>query len=118
MSTPRHDELPLADYDHLPAGSLEHRIRSLTAGQVEELLAYERGHADRAQVVQVLTARLDQLASGSVPSGGDQDGPRPEQAPPPASGSPVSPATTPEPTHPPPHGTLDQRGKPKGDRRP
>ena len=77
MSDRSHHALPLPDYDHLPLGGLQSRVRSLTAGEVEELLAYEHSHGDRLQ---------------------------------------VSPATSPQPLGPPPHGTPDQRGRPKGDR--
>ncbi|GAB2942012.1 hypothetical protein [Streptomyces heilongjiangensis] len=110
-----HRTLPLPDYDHLPIGGLESRVRSLTADDVEELLAYERGHADRLPVTQLLTARPDQLHSGAEPTSGDPGALRPEQHGR-RSGSPVSPATSPQPMRPPPHGTPDQRGRPKGDR--
>lgn len=107
--------LPLPDYDHLPLGGLEGRVRALTAEEVEELLVYERAHADRLAVTQLLTARLDQLHAGAEPTSGDPGGVRPEQHSS-SSGSPVSPTTSPQPMSPPPHGTPDQRGKPKGDR--
>ncbi|MFF8594128.1 hypothetical protein ACF061_22285 [Streptomyces sp. NPDC015220] len=112
---PGRSTLPLPDYDHLPLGALESRVRSLTAAEVEELLAYERTHADRLPVAQVLTARLDQLQAGGRPTQGDPTAIRPEQGEGHA-GSPVTPATSPQPSSPPPHGTPDQRGKPKGDR--
>ncbi|MFE2429346.1 ChaB family protein [Streptomyces sp. NPDC059373] len=112
--SPRHDELPLADYDHLPIGSLEHRIRSLHASELKTLLAYEREHANRAPVVRILRARLDQLRAGAKPShGGDRF--RPEQPAAPHAGSKVTPATSPQPIHPPLHGTPAQSGKPKAD---
>jgi hypothetical protein len=107
--------LPLPDYDHLPIGGLESRVRSLTAGEVEELLAYEHEHADRLPVTELLATRLEQLESGAEPSSGDPGALRPEQAEHRA-GSPVSPKTSAQPFSPPPHGTPDQRGKPKGDR--
>jgi hypothetical protein len=107
--------LPLPDYDHLPIGSLESRVRSLTAAEVEELLAYERTHADRLPVTELLTSRLEQLEAGAEPTSGDPGALRPEQSQQ-HTGSPVSPATSPQPHSPPPHGTPDQRGKPKGDR--
>ncbi|MFD3501911.1 hypothetical protein ACFWWT_08895 [Streptomyces sp. NPDC058676] len=115
MADSGRDSLPLPDYDQLPIGGLESRVRSLTAQDVEELLAYERTHADRVPVTAVLTARLEQLEAGAEPTSGDPGALRPEQA---AShtGSRVSPATSPQPFSPPPHGTPDQRGKPKGDR--
>ncbi|GGZ01049.1 hypothetical protein [Streptomyces poonensis] len=107
--------LPLPDYDQLPIGSVESRVRSLTAGEVEELLAYERRHADRLPAVQVLTARLEQLRAGAQPTSGDPTALRPEVGRG-SGGSPVTPATSPQPHNPPPHGTPDQPGKPKGDR--
>lgn len=108
MGTPSHDELPIADYDHVTSGALEHRIRSLSSDQLATLLRYERSHAVRIPVIEVLSARLDQLRKGSRPSEG---GAAPDSPEPSASGSPVSPATAAEPGHPPPHGTLDQPGK-------
>ncbi|MEU5090431.1 hypothetical protein [Streptomyces sp. NPDC021356] len=112
---PGRSTLPLPDYDQLPLGSLESRVRSLTAEEVEELIAHERTHADRVPVTEVLTARLRQLQSGARPTSGDPTAARPEQHAGRA-GSPVTPATSPQPAGPPPHGTPDQRGKPKGDR--
>ncbi|WP_149182861.1 hypothetical protein [Streptomyces sp. TRM49041] len=108
--------LPLPDFDHLPVGTLEHRIRSLRSDELDRLLRYEHEHADRAHVVQLLASRKRQLDEGATPSGGDPSAFRPEQAERTRGGSPVSPATSPEPSSPPPHGTPDQRGKPKGDR--
>ncbi|MER7572581.1 hypothetical protein [Streptomyces sp. NPDC126514] len=109
MTDPARNTLPLPDYDHLPLGSLESRVRSLSADEVEELLAYERSHADRLPVTQVLGTRLEQLRTGSEPTSGDPGAVRPEQTTGHA-GSPVSPATSPQPSSPPPHGTPDQRG--------
>jgi len=71
MSAQQPNALPLPDYDQLPAGSVEHRIRSLGSDEVQRLLQYEQEHADRPQVEQILTARLDQLESGAEPSEGD-----------------------------------------------
>ncbi|MFK4148846.1 hypothetical protein [Streptomyces sp. NPDC004065] len=101
--------LPLPDYDQLPLGALESRGRSLSAEEVEELLAHERTHADRLPVTQVLTARLEQLQSGARPTQGDPAALRPEKRESRA-GSRVSPATSPEPSPPPPHGTPEQQG--------
>jgi hypothetical protein len=109
------DDLPLSDYDQLPMGSLESRIRSLTSDQVEKLLDHEKAHGHRVPATQVLSARLDQLRNGAEPTGGDPSGHRPETGATPG-GSPVSPRTQAQPYNPPPHGTPDQRGKPKGDR--
>ncbi|MCL6669937.1 hypothetical protein [Streptomyces panaciradicis] len=107
--------LPLPDYDRLPLGGLESRIRSLTADQVDELLACERAHADRPPVTALLAARRERLRAGAEPTPGAPSALRPEQHGGTA-GSPVPPATSPQPSSAPPHGTPDQRGKPKGDR--
>ncbi|WP_329343925.1 hypothetical protein OG252_46165 [Streptomyces sp. NBC_01352] len=115
MADSGRDSLPLPDYDQLPIGGLESLVRSLSAQDVEELLAYERTHADRVPVTEVLTARLEQLEAGAEPTSGDPGALRPEQIAH-AGGSRVSPATSPKPFSPPPHGTPDQRGKPKGNR--
>ncbi|MEV5439343.1 hypothetical protein AB0K80_25525 [Streptomyces sp. NPDC052682] len=115
MADPARNTLPLPDYDHLPIGGLESRVRSLSADEVEELLAYERSHGDRVPVVELLANRLEQLRAGAQPTSGDPGALRPEQREGHA-GSAVSPATSPEPFSPPPHGTPDQFGKPKGDR--
>ncbi|CAL9599111.1 hypothetical protein SUDANB6_05415 [Streptomyces sp. enrichment culture] len=116
MADPARNTLPLPDYDHLPTGGLESRIRSLSVEEVEELLAYERSHADRLPVTQVLASRLEQLKSGAEPSSGDPRALRPEQTAGRAGSSPVSPATSPQPMSPPPHGTPDQPAQPKGNR--
>jgi hypothetical protein len=108
VSTPDPGDLPIADYDQIPPGELEHRIRSLSRPELEDLLEYERQHASRVQVLEMLTARLDQLRKGSAPSEGGAAPAAPGSTP---HGSPVSPATAAEPGHPPPHGTADQPGK-------
>lgn len=115
MTAPEHSSLPLRDYDHLPTSAVAQRIRSLSAEELGQLLRYEREHADRLAVVQIIQARLAELEAGASPSGGSQQtGPdRPE---PPSGGSPVTPATTGPPSFPPPHGTPDQPARPKADR--
>ncbi|MER5297790.1 MULTISPECIES: hypothetical protein [Streptomyces] len=116
MAEPGRSSLPLPDYDHLPIGGLESRVRSLSAEEVEELIAYERTHADRLPVTELLTARLEQLHAGAEPTSGDPAAFRPEQAQGHTESS-VSPATTTaQPYSPPPHGTPDQPAKPKGNR--
>ncbi|WP_073947411.1 hypothetical protein [Streptomyces kebangsaanensis] len=84
------DTLPLPDCGRLPLGSLESRVRSPTA-------------------------RPEQLQAGARPTRGDPTALRPGQGEGRA-GSPATPAASPVPFGPPPHGTPDQRGKPKGDR--
>jgi hypothetical protein len=106
---------PMPDYDALSVGDIAHRARSLSAPDVERLMEYERGHAARTPVLEVLSARLAQLEAGHEPSPGGAPPPPPEGT---RSGSPVGPDTAGEPVHPPPHGTPQQFGRPKGDQRP
>jgi hypothetical protein len=110
------DDLPIPDIDQIPAASLEHRIRSLNGPELETLLTHERKHAQRAPVMSMLTARMHQLDEGAEPTRGSAGTPA-DQPRPGHSASPVSPATAARPVHPPPHGTPDQSGKPKGDQR-
>ncbi|AXK33259.1 hypothetical protein DVA86_11950 [Streptomyces armeniacus] len=100
-------DLPLPDYDQLPVAGLEHRIRPLAGDDVRRLLDYERAHANRPQVVEMLTARLRQLDAGAEPSSGDPEAEhsdRPEAA---RGGSPVSPDSSAEPSPPLRHGVHD-----------
>ena len=108
-----HADLPLPDYDHLPVGSLTSRIRSLDAAQLATVLRYERDHADRIQIVEAMTHRLEQLNSGAEPSGGAPDAAQPEAAPAPAGGSPVSTATSGPPINPPSHGDPTNPAQPR-----
>jgi hypothetical protein len=112
---PAHSDLPLRDYDHLPASAVGQRIRSLTSDQLDQLLDYERAHADRPAVTQVMRTRLAELEDGAVPSsGGQQAGPDwPE---PPAGRQAAGPETTGPPSSPPPHGEPAQPARPKANR--
>ncbi|MCW2777210.1 MAG: hypothetical protein JWN17_935, partial [Frankiales bacterium] len=58
-----HDDLPLADYDHMTLGSLRGRLRSLSLEQLGQVRAYEKAHADRLPVVTMLDNRIAKLAS-------------------------------------------------------
>jgi hypothetical protein len=53
--------LPLANYDELTLPSLRARLRTLSAAQVAELLAYEKSHADRGDVVTMFERRIAKL---------------------------------------------------------
>lgn len=64
-------ELPLADYDQLTLGDLQHRLRALDEDQLTAVLTYEAGHAARVPVLEILEARLRELQSGAEPSSGD-----------------------------------------------
>jgi hypothetical protein len=87
---PKHDELPLPDYDHLPLESLQHRIRMLDEDGLQKLLDYERAHGHRLHVEKVLEARLEELREGARPSDGNPFGIEPEAPRPPAGRPPVS----------------------------
>jgi hypothetical protein len=87
---PHHDELPLPDYDHLPLGSLEGRIRSLDADGLSALLAYEKAHGDRLPVTLLLERRLDAVRDGAELSGGSPLAATPELQHAPADTGPAS----------------------------
>ncbi|RLV55536.1 hypothetical protein D9V41_10625 [Aeromicrobium phragmitis] len=70
-------EAPLPDYDELTTSAIQSQIRTLDAEALDQLLAYERAHADRPLVVQTIEHRLDALHSGESPSGGDPTGAAP-----------------------------------------
>lgn len=110
---PTHGELPLPDYDHLPVGSLEQRIRTLDAHGVAQVLAYERAHAARLPAIQVLERRLEEVEAGAPTSGGAPDAERPESSAGPSGGSPVSPETQGPPIEQPAHGDPSNRGGPR-----
>jgi hypothetical protein len=106
-------DLPLPDYDHLPVGSLVSRIRTLDATGLQTLLDYEKGHANRIQVVSAMQTRLTSLKDGAQPSGGDPAAVTPEAAPAPAGGSPASAATSGPPVNPPAHGDPTNPAQPR-----
>ena len=106
-------DLPMPDYDHLPVGSLTSRIRSLDADDLTTLLDYERGHANRIQVVSAMQSRLSGLKSGAQPSGGDPTATGADAPPSAAGGSPVSEATSGPPVNPPSHGDPTNPSQPR-----
>jgi hypothetical protein len=109
---PQHDELPLPDYDHLPVGSLESRIKPLDSAGVESLLAYARAHADRVAVVQLLETRLHALGGGAQPTGASVGGASPENEPAPG-GSRVQPETQGPKINPPSQGVPTNPAQPR-----
>jgi hypothetical protein len=112
--TPHHDELPLPDYDHLPIGSLQSRIRSLDADGLVALLSYERAHGNRLPVVQVMESRLAAVQQGAMPTSGSPLAPTPEVQHAPAPASHASPTTQGPPINPPSHGDPTNPAAPKG----
>ncbi len=107
------DDFPLPDYDHLPLPALTHRIRSLDAPALEQLLGYEREHGNRLPVIQALQARLDGLAAGAEPSSGSASDVVPEQPGGATGGSRVSPATAGPAMNPPSHGDPTNPRQPR-----
>ncbi|WP_409333105.1 hypothetical protein [Trujillonella humicola] len=109
----QHDELPIPDYDHLQTGTLVFRIRTLDAAGLETLLAYERGHANRIQVVTAMQHRLRALQQGAQPSGGDPAATGADDPVAAAAGSKVSEATTGPAMNPPSHGDPSNPAQPR-----
>lgn len=107
--------LPIPDYDHLTVDALQHRIRSLDESGLKALLAYEHEHGHRVPVVQVLEARLDQLASGAQPTAGSDNAPNDSAASAPQdTPGRVSPAGAPSPPiNPPSRGVPTNPAQPK-----
>jgi hypothetical protein len=58
------DTLPLASYDSLTLPSIRARLRSLDAGQLRVLAAYERTHAERPDVLGMLERRIEKIEAG------------------------------------------------------
>jgi hypothetical protein len=105
-------DLPIDDYDHLPVGSLISRIRTLDSTGLQTLLDYEKGHANRIQVVSAMRSRLTSLENGAQPSGGDPNAATPEAAPPADSGPRVT-GTDAPPVNPPSHGDPTNPAQPR-----
>jgi hypothetical protein len=64
-------ELPLTDFDQLSIGTLRSRLPRLDRDQLVQLLAYERAHADRLQVVTMIENRIAKVehdAGGTQPA--------------------------------------------------
>jgi hypothetical protein len=107
-------ELPLPDYDNLPVGSIESRIRTLDVAGLRTLLDHEKEHADRPLVVQILERRLDALSSGEAePSGGSPLATAPEATSGAPGGDKASPATEGPPQNPPSHGDPTNPAQPR-----
>src|SRR4051812_7480811 len=110
---PHHDELPLPDYDHLPIGSLEGRIRSLDADALQALLDYEHAHGDRLPVVQVPGGRRPAVRDGAELPGGPPPAATPELQPAPQGASEAPPQTRAPPINPPSHGDPTNPAQPR-----
>lgn len=106
---PQRDQLPIPDYDHLPIGSLQHRIRALDVEQLNQLADYERQHANRLPVLASIDTRLAALAQGAQLSPGTGA----ERQPEPAGGSAASPQTSGPPMNPPSQGVPSNPAQPR-----
>lgn len=62
-ATLAHDELPLADFDHLTLGSLRARLPKLDAVALIQLRDYERAHANRLPVLTMLENRIAKVSA-------------------------------------------------------
>lgn len=112
-TAPHNDDLPLPDYDHLPIGSLEARVRTLDTDGVSRLLAYEQEHGNRLPMVQILERRLEQLRGGAEPTAGDPEGWAPEVSGQPKHEPTASPDTTGPAMNPPSHGVPTNPAQPR-----
>ena len=56
--------LPLANYDELSVASLRARLRNLSNDDLDQLMAYERAHQDRPEVIKMFQNRLIKMTSG------------------------------------------------------
>jgi hypothetical protein len=109
----QHD-LPLPGYDDLPVGAIESRARTLGEKDVRRLYDYEKEHADRVRVVQILENRLVALHTGAAePSGGNPQAFAPEAGQASAGGSPVSPAIEGPTQNPPSQGVPTNPAQPR-----
>ncbi|ADB35228.1 hypothetical protein Kfla_6225 [Kribbella flavida DSM 17836] len=112
MTTRPEGALPLPDYDHIPFGSLAARVRTLDIQQLEQLIGYERNHAQRILVLELLEHRRDELKAGAEPTSGSPTAFMPETAGPPDSGSVVGAESGPA-INPPAHGDPTNPSQPR-----
>ena len=61
-------DLPLPDFDNISIGSLRARLRNLTVEDLETLLAWEQEHANRVQVVTLLSNRIHKVSAAESSS--------------------------------------------------
>lgn len=56
-------ELPIPDFDNISIGSLRARLRNLSVDDLETLRAWEQEHANRIQVVTLLSNRIAKVST-------------------------------------------------------
>jgi hypothetical protein len=111
-----HTPLPIPDFEHLPLGDVQSRIRSLDASGLRTLIDFEQQHGARTPVLQALNDRQDQLAAGSQPSGGNPGAFDPQRPGPASSTFPkgqVTPETSGPPMNPPSQGDPTNPAQPR-----
>jgi hypothetical protein len=113
MAQPQKRDLPMPDFDHLPLATLQHRIRSLDLDGLQQVAEYERLHGNRAPVLTVVDARLNELRNGAQPSPGSPDAATPEAAPPPSGDTGISPQTAGPKQNPPSQGVPSNPAQPR-----
>ncbi|MFL6238762.1 MAG: hypothetical protein ACJ735_04605 [Actinomycetes bacterium] len=64
-ATPSHDELPLADYDHLTLPALRARLTRIDLTGLMQLRNYEKAHANRLPVVTMLENRIAKVTTSN-----------------------------------------------------
>ncbi|WP_026548788.1 hypothetical protein [Arthrobacter sp. Br18] len=109
--SPRHNDLPLADYDHIPLRTLPTRITGLDENALGVLLSSEQQHGDRLPVKLVLEQRLQAVRDGAALSDNAASSmPEVSQS---RSGSPVTPASSGPPINPPSQGDPTNPAQPR-----
>ena len=69
-----HDDLPLADYDHMTLGSLRGRLRSLSVPELVQIRDYEKAHPPRRPGGTQLDNRIAKLATDAAATPSDGGG--------------------------------------------
>jgi hypothetical protein len=64
----------LANYDELTLPQLRARLRRFSLAELEELLTYERAHADRASFIGMLARRIGNVSKAAQDSQGNGEG--------------------------------------------
>jgi hypothetical protein len=108
------ESLPIADFDHLPLGSLETHLRSLDRPGLATLIEHENHHGRRAPVLNLLRQRLEALDGGAEPAPGAADpGSSPEVQPADTGSEKASPQTQGPPVNPPSQGVPTNPAQPR-----
>jgi hypothetical protein len=112
-------DVAIPDYDQLPIGDLTGRLRTLDLAALIGVEQYERAHAGRVHVLQLIAQRRAELEGGAEPSGGDPAAANPATggpaaAPAPAGDTGVSPQTQGPKINPPSQGVPSNPAQPRG----